>query len=190
MWEKASEYPLFGILRDRDSYHFTCVSRGTSIDCMDENKSLIDLNPFINILKLVERAGDETEKLVNHQIGTLIGKGLKEFDALRNPEVNDFRWKIRIICDEVVGVRTKEPWGKQVQYHYPCRIAKDPGTPDYIHNKISKDGLFFGVQFETSTKIQSIMHCKYFFLMLVSLSNCKNFFEYNLIHFQLNFYCL
>ncbi|RXG68848.1 Phosphatidylinositol 4,5-bisphosphate 3-kinase catalytic subunit delta isoform [Armadillidium vulgare] len=107
VWEKASEYPLFGLLHDQNSYHFQCIQvTAENQELMDENQCLHEINLFINILKVVERIGNEEEKLINNQIGNLIGKvsssGFKEFDALKNPEVNDFRWKMRNECDEVV----------------------------------------------------------------------------------------
>lgn len=39
---------------------------------------------------------------------------LQKFDALKNPEVNEFRWKMKAVCDEVVASRNKLTWTEQV----------------------------------------------------------------------------
>lgn len=49
------------------------------MELMDEKKCLQEINPFLFILKVVERKGNETEKLLNIQIGQLIGKGIVVF---------------------------------------------------------------------------------------------------------------
>lgn len=40
---------------------------------------------------------------------------LQKFDALKNPEVNEFRWKMKAVCDEVVSTRNKLTWTEQVR---------------------------------------------------------------------------
>lgn len=80
LWDRASEYPLFGTLHDLSSYHFACISQqAETVELMDEKKCLQEINPFLFILKVVERKGNETEKLLNIQIGQLIGKGIIVF---------------------------------------------------------------------------------------------------------------
>ncbi|CAL4097544.1 unnamed protein product, partial [Meganyctiphanes norvegica] len=156
LWEKASEYPLFGTLHDLSTYHFACISqRAETVELMDESKCLQEIGPFLYILKVVERKGNETEKLLNSQIGQLIGKDLQKFDALKNPEVNDFRWKMKVICDCVVTDRKKQSWSEQVQYQYPARIAAHPELPQYICNRLQDGQLFISVQFDTSMRVQS-----------------------------------
>lgn len=76
LWERAREFPLFGTLHDPSSYHFACISHQTGPqELMDETKCLQDITPFMWILKVVERKGNESEKRLNLQIGQLIGKG-------------------------------------------------------------------------------------------------------------------
>ena len=76
LWDRASEFPLFGTLHDLSSYHFACISpQSETLELMDETKCLQDISPFMFILKVVERKGNETEKRLNLQIGQLIGKG-------------------------------------------------------------------------------------------------------------------
>ena len=49
--------------------------------------------------------GNESEKILNKDISYLINKNLSDFDALKNPEVNEFRWKMKALCDEEVKKR-------------------------------------------------------------------------------------
>ncbi|KAB7495626.1 hypothetical protein Anas_10533, partial [Armadillidium nasatum] len=114
---------------------------------MDENQCLHEINLFINILKVVERIG------------------LKEFDALKNPEVNDFRWKMRNECDEVVRDRNKQSWESQVLYLHPCHLAPTPELPQYVLSKMSNGQIYFSVRFtkdynssqsESISKVESI----------------------------------
>ncbi|XP_042215110.1 phosphatidylinositol 4,5-bisphosphate 3-kinase catalytic subunit delta isoform-like isoform X2 [Homarus americanus] len=155
LWERASEFPLFGTLHDLSSYHFACIShRAETVELMDESKCLQEINPFMWMLKVVERKGNETEKMLNLQIGQLIGKELQKFDALKNPEVNEFRWKMKAVCDEVVSARNKLTWSEQVQYQYPARIATKLELPKYITDRLHDDQLLLSVQFDTSMEVQ------------------------------------
>ncbi|XP_076049000.1 phosphatidylinositol 4,5-bisphosphate 3-kinase catalytic subunit delta isoform-like [Oratosquilla oratoria] len=156
LWDKASEYPLFGILHDAASYHFACLGQhAETLELMDETKCYQEINPFNHILKVIERKGHETERHLNSQIGLLIGKGLHEFDALKNPEVNEFRWRMKLLVDEEVAQRNKLSWEKQVQYQYPSRIAKSPELPNFLHDRLFEDTLYISVQFDTVLKVQS-----------------------------------
>lgn len=38
-------------------------------------------------------------------LGKLIGKNLNEFEELRNCEVNDFRWKMRVFANKIAQDR-------------------------------------------------------------------------------------
>lgn len=40
---------------------------------------------------------------------------LQKFDALKNPEVNEFRGKMKALCDEVVESRNKLNWAGRVR---------------------------------------------------------------------------
>lgn len=78
---------------------------------------------------------------MDSQIGVLIGKGLHEFAALKNSEVNDFRWKMRLLGDEIALSRQKMQWEEKVHYQYPSRLAPIPSIPKNIESRL-KDGNF------------------------------------------------
>lgn len=76
MFLNAQEMPLFGALYDIHTYTFTCVNLTTAEqDEIDDNRRLIDVKPFLQILRLVERKGDMASKQLSAKIGMLIGKG-------------------------------------------------------------------------------------------------------------------
>uniref|UniRef100_A0A0P4WF28 Phosphatidylinositol-4,5-bisphosphate 3-kinase n=2 Tax=Scylla olivacea TaxID=85551 RepID=A0A0P4WF28_SCYOL len=157
LWERARELPLFGMLHDLNSYHFVCINpQSETLELMDETKCLQDINlfPYMFILKVVERKGNETEKRLNLEIGQLIGKDLQKFDALKNPEVNEFRGKMKALCDEVVASRNKLTWYERVQYQYPARIATNPQLASYITDRLQEDQLLLSVQFDPSMEGQ------------------------------------
>ncbi|MPC56836.1 Phosphatidylinositol 4,5-bisphosphate 3-kinase catalytic subunit delta isoform [Portunus trituberculatus] len=145
------------MLHDLNSYHFVCINpQSENLELMDERKCLQDINlfPYMFIFKVVERKGNETEKCLNLEIGQLIGKDLQKFDALKNPEVNEFRGKMKALCDEVVASRNKLTWYERVQYQYPARIATNPQLASYITDRLQEDQLLLSVQFDPSMEGQ------------------------------------
>ena len=53
---------------------------------MNESYCYSELDLFVPILKLVERQGNQGEKLLNAEISNLIGRRLHDFDVM-GPEV-------------------------------------------------------------------------------------------------------
>lgn len=53
---------------------------------MNESNTLEELDLFIPMLKLMERQGNQDEKLLNAEISNLIGRRLHDFDIM-GPEV-------------------------------------------------------------------------------------------------------
>ena len=53
---------------------------------MNESKCYGELDLYVPILKLVERQGNQGEKLLNAEISNLIGRRLHDFDVM-GPEV-------------------------------------------------------------------------------------------------------
>lgn len=49
--------------------------------------------------------------------------GLQEFDELDSAEVNDFRFKMRKLGDDIVQRRMKMTWLEKLYYQFPPRIA-------------------------------------------------------------------
>ena len=81
---------MYGALRDPKSYSFSYIDKdlGAQKEVDDEEIRLCDAQPFGGLLKLVEHKADMAALELDEQIGRLIGKPLKDFEALRNPEVS------------------------------------------------------------------------------------------------------
>jgi phosphatidylinositol-4,5-bisphosphate 3-kinase len=67
--------------------------------------------------------------------------GLHEFDSLKNPEVNDFRWKMRLLGDEIARERQNKSWLEKLYYQFPPRLAATPVLSPLISSRL-RDGHF------------------------------------------------
>lgn len=109
----------------------------------DESRRLCDIRPTGAILVITECRGEKADDTINMSIGHLIGKrmkisrvnyfprdiyipfsGLQEFDALNSSEINDFRFKMRRMGDELAQQRQKQTWVDQLNYQFPPRISR------------------------------------------------------------------
>lgn len=102
------------------------------------------------MLKVIEREGIKSDRNLDSQIGLLIGKGLHEFAALKNSEVNDFRWKMRLLGDDVALARQKNCWLEKVHYQFPSRIAPSSVIPKNIENRLKDGNIVLVTKFEKS----------------------------------------
>uniref|UniRef100_UPI0040388D0E phosphatidylinositol 4,5-bisphosphate 3-kinase catalytic subunit delta isoform-like isoform X2 n=1 Tax=Callospermophilus lateralis TaxID=76772 RepID=UPI0040388D0E len=152
LWHQAQNEPLFHMLSDPEAYVFTCVNQtAEQQELEDEQQRLCDVRPFLPMLRLVTREGDCMEKLINSQISLLIGKGLHEFDCLQDPEVNDFRTKMRQFSEEAAAHRQQLGWAAWLQYSFPLQL--EPSTRswrDSNTSQISNSDLLVNVKFEGS----------------------------------------
>ena len=103
----SEQVPLRGCLNpDANAYYLSYVSQqGAKEEVLDENKTLRELNPFLNILKLNLRTKDRANYMFKRQIGQLIGLDLKQFDKMMSTEVNDFRWRMKVFANQLAQER-------------------------------------------------------------------------------------
>lgn len=152
LWHRAQYEPLFHMLSDPEAYVFTCVNQtAEQQELEDEQRRLCDVQPFLPVLRLVAREGDRVKKLINSQISLLIGKGLHEFDSLRDPEVNDFRTKMRQFCEEAAARRQQLGWEAWLQYSFPLQLepsARSWGAGNT--SRVPNRALLVNVKFEGS----------------------------------------
>ncbi|XP_063001290.1 phosphatidylinositol 4,5-bisphosphate 3-kinase catalytic subunit delta isoform [Elgaria multicarinata webbii] len=151
VWHHAQYEPLFQMLSDPESYVFTCINQtAEQQELEDEQRRLCDIQPFLPVLRLVAREGDRAKKLINSQISLLIGKGLHEFDSLKDPEVNDFRAKMHQFCEERASRRQQLSWKAWMEYSFPVQLEP-------LANGLGKSGplevpnknIFVNVKFES-----------------------------------------
>ncbi|XP_020012445.1 phosphatidylinositol 4,5-bisphosphate 3-kinase catalytic subunit delta isoform isoform X1 [Castor canadensis] len=151
LWHRAQYEPLFHMLSDPEAYVFTCVNQtAEQQELEDEQRRLCDVQPFLPMLRLVAREGDRVKKLINSQISLLIGKGLHEFDSLRDPEVNDFRAKMRQFCEEAAARRQQLGWEAWLQYSFPLQLEPSARSWGAGTLRIPNRALLVNVKFEGS----------------------------------------
>uniref|UniRef100_A0A8B9MFF8 Phosphatidylinositol 4,5-bisphosphate 3-kinase catalytic subunit beta isoform n=1 Tax=Accipiter nisus TaxID=211598 RepID=A0A8B9MFF8_9AVES len=153
LWKQAHAYPLFHLLMEIDSYMFSCVNQ-TAVheELEDETRRLCDVRPFLPVLKLVTRNCDPGEKL-DSKIGVLIGKGLHEFDALQDPEVNDFRAKMRRISEEKIQSLVGLSWRDWLKHTYPPE--QEPVIPESFQDKLYSGNIVVAVHFDNCQDVFS-----------------------------------
>uniref|UniRef100_A0A3B5L8I9 phosphatidylinositol-4,5-bisphosphate 3-kinase n=1 Tax=Xiphophorus couchianus TaxID=32473 RepID=A0A3B5L8I9_9TELE len=152
VWKNASREAMFCGLRDPDLYVFTCINQTAEREELEEeSRRISDVRPFMCVLRLVAREGDRGEKLTNTQISLLIGKGLHEFEAQKNHEVDEFRTKMRTFCEEKSLDRQNLPWQRWMEYSFPCELepCSSPAAGGSSKSKHGKK-LFVNVKFESS----------------------------------------
>uniref|UniRef100_A0AAX7V180 phosphatidylinositol-4,5-bisphosphate 3-kinase n=1 Tax=Astatotilapia calliptera TaxID=8154 RepID=A0AAX7V180_ASTCA len=133
VWKNARSEALFCGLGDPDGYVFTCINETAEREELEEeSRRISDVRPFMCVLRLVAREGDRVEKLTNAQISLLIGKGLHEFEAQKNDEVNEFRTKMRAFCEEKAQDRQSLPWQKWMEYSFPCELEPCCSLPSSV----------------------------------------------------------
>lgn len=87
--------------------------------------------------------------------------GLHEFQALKNSEINDFRWKMKNLGDEVARTRVNKSWLERLYYQFPPRLA-DPGIelPQNVTSRL-RDGSFVLVTRLNSEQNEVSLHSVY-----------------------------
>uniref|UniRef100_A0A3P8U627 phosphatidylinositol-4,5-bisphosphate 3-kinase n=1 Tax=Amphiprion percula TaxID=161767 RepID=A0A3P8U627_AMPPE len=151
VWKNARSEALYSALGDPDGYVFTCINQTAEREELEEeSRRLSDVRPFMCVLKLVAREGDRVEKLTNTQISQLIGKGLHEFEAQKNHEVNEFRTKMRTFCEEKAQERESLPWQQWMEFSFPCELEPCCAPPESssVKPKNSKK-IFIQIKFES-----------------------------------------
>uniref|UniRef100_A0A6P7GNJ1 Phosphatidylinositol 4,5-bisphosphate 3-kinase catalytic subunit delta isoform-like n=1 Tax=Diabrotica virgifera virgifera TaxID=50390 RepID=A0A6P7GNJ1_DIAVI len=126
LWEEAAKFPLFGKLHDMSGYIFTYINSMAEREKLnDESRRLCDIRPTGSILIVSECGGEKSDDTLNISIGHLIGKRLQEFDSLNSSEINDFRFKMRRMGDELAQHRAKQTWVDRLKYQFPPRLLYD-----------------------------------------------------------------
>ncbi|MEE6500700.1 hypothetical protein FKM82_003893 [Ascaphus truei] len=153
LWMHAQNYPLFHLLLEIDSYMFECVNQ-TAVheELEDETRRLCDVRPFLPVLKLVTRSCDPAEKL-DSKIGVLIGKGLHEFDSLKDNEVKEFRSKMRKISEEKIQSLLGLSWIQWLKCTFPPEL--EPSLPENIQDKLYGGNLVVAVHFDSCQDVFS-----------------------------------
>uniref|UniRef100_A0A674PRR9 phosphatidylinositol-4,5-bisphosphate 3-kinase n=1 Tax=Takifugu rubripes TaxID=31033 RepID=A0A674PRR9_TAKRU len=151
VWKNAQSEALYAALGDPDSYVFTCINQTAEREELEEeSRRISDVRPFMCVLRLVARVGDRVEKLTNTQISQLTGKGLHEFEAQKNHEVDEFRAKMRTFCEEKAQERQVLPWLQWMECNFPCELEPCSSPVECGGVKSKNTKIFINVKFEAS----------------------------------------
>ncbi|KAK3099471.1 hypothetical protein FSP39_004986 [Pinctada imbricata] len=78
LWKEAEKYPLFPLLKKRDSYTFTYVNKqGEKDEIIEEDMTLNDFPMAARFLKLVPKQTDDRKFTLERQTNALIGMKCK-----------------------------------------------------------------------------------------------------------------
>lgn len=148
LFEEATKFPMHWTLQDASSYVFSCInSMAATEELLDESKRLCDVKPFEAVLRLIEKKGNKSEKMLNAHISHLIGKALHEFDTLKNPEVNYFRWKMKTLTDDIHRSCQNKDWLERLCCQYPPRIDTSSLTQS-LNSKLQGGNFFLFIKFQ------------------------------------------
>lgn len=76
--------------------------------------------------------------------------GLHEFEVQKNHEVNEFRTKMRVFCEEKAQERQRLPWHQWMEYSFPCDL--EPCCSPQCGSSRSKNTkkILINIKFEAS----------------------------------------
>lgn len=138
LWTQAKALPLFSNLRQQGWYTLVFVNKkAEQEECLDETLFLSEIKMYKPLFKLVEKKGNQEEKILSSRIGWLIGKQLKDFEMLRDPEVNDFRVSMIEKCEQAIQWRNGASWEEKVMYCYPPDIESSTEVPTIVQDRLS-----------------------------------------------------
>ncbi len=76
VWKQARNFPFYTELLDINYYVFQCINQNAEQEeLLDEKRRLCDVQPFSPDLKVVLKADDVEDKILNGNISHLIDKG-------------------------------------------------------------------------------------------------------------------
>ncbi|XP_072040805.1 phosphatidylinositol 4,5-bisphosphate 3-kinase catalytic subunit beta isoform-like isoform X2 [Amphiura filiformis] len=148
VWKQAKTFPFFNQLLDINYYVFQCINQNAEQEeLLDEKRRLCDVQPFSPDLKVVLKADDVEDKVLNGNISHLIDKGLHEFDMMHNEEVNDYRMKMQHESDSIHRKRSKWDWEKKACFLFPPHIESSLATGTLKRQLHAKKSIPVSVKF-------------------------------------------
>ncbi|XP_043925972.1 phosphatidylinositol 4,5-bisphosphate 3-kinase catalytic subunit beta isoform isoform X2 [Protopterus annectens] len=153
LWKEAAMYPLYFLLEEIDAYMFECVNQTAGRqELEDESQRLCDIRLFLPVLRLVIRNSNKAEKL-DAKISLLIGKGLHEFAGMKDPEVQEFRNKMRTLSEEKMRALLNLSWMEWLMQTYPPEL--EPAVPENYQDKLYGGNIVVAVHFDSCMDVFS-----------------------------------
>lgn len=142
-------------LTDKSAYTFSAItnfgSKAINQEITDEKRRLCDVQPYFCLLQVVEKKKTTDNQLDKH-ITELIGKPVQDFQLLNNPEVNDFRYKIGVLTEQIATERTRMTLSQKLTYQFPPRLADSRHAPDNTLEYIRNHEILLMARYEGDTE--------------------------------------
>lgn len=139
LWSEARKYPLYHKLLEAESYIFVAITQDAEREeFYDETRRLCDLRLFQPILKIMEPVGNREEKMLNYEIGMLIGMPVNELNESKDLEVITFRRNILKVCKDFVDQRDGGGAHMRALYAYSPEIESSSKLPPHLYEKLRK----------------------------------------------------
>ncbi|XP_072040803.1 phosphatidylinositol 4,5-bisphosphate 3-kinase catalytic subunit beta isoform-like isoform X2 [Amphiura filiformis] len=156
LWKEAKSFPLFNQLLNINFYIFQCINQSAEQEeLLDENRRLCDVKPFSPDLRVVRKAGDVEDKVLNSKIGLLINKSLHDFDVMKNNEVDDFRLSMRLTSTQLQRDRNQKDWNGKAMYLFPPVLEPKVDLPG--PNNIERKPIYFNMRFTHDLQKVSVL---------------------------------
>ncbi|XP_041377444.1 LOW QUALITY PROTEIN: phosphatidylinositol 4,5-bisphosphate 3-kinase catalytic subunit alpha isoform-like [Gigantopelta aegis] len=140
LWLEAKKYPLYSRLLGPESYIFVAITQDAEREeFYDETRRLCDLRLFQATLKVMEPKGNRQEKMLNYEIGMLIGIPVNELHETKDLEVITFRRNILRVCKESIEIREQNGAKSRALYAFPPDISSD-ALPPHLAEKMNRFG--------------------------------------------------
>ncbi|KAK7093438.1 phosphatidylinositol 4,5-bisphosphate 3-kinase catalytic subunit alpha isoform-like [Littorina saxatilis] len=139
LWTEAKKYPLHWKLSEAGSYIFVGITQDAEREeFYDESRRLCDLRLFQPILKIMEPLGNREEKMLNYEIGMLIGMPVNEFNENKDLEVITFRRNILKACKDTVDLRDTGGDHMRAMYAYTPELDAAKELPTHLMDSLKK----------------------------------------------------
>ncbi|XP_053678088.1 phosphatidylinositol 4,5-bisphosphate 3-kinase catalytic subunit delta isoform [Anopheles nili] len=162
VWEEAERYPLYCHLGDKNNYCFSALSSGrsnSSTTYEDEQIRVGDVQPAFGVLRFVEKSNVSKNSMLMSSISELLDRKLSV--TLVSPEVNDFRARMSVLCEEIGSRRANMTFMERLAYQYPVKLADGGLVPDQIARKVANgEGSFRLIAISTDMQVTVKVPCR------------------------------
>lgn len=143
--------PLGYLIKDACDYLVYGISHYTIEPYTDETKRLFEVQPYFGLLSLGERTDTTTfssDYELTKMVTDIIGKSFDHQNTQGTPEVDHFRTKVALICDNIKIERSKYSWQQRLLYEHPLRLANSTTMPELIRQRHPSSAFLIAVKNE------------------------------------------
>ncbi|KAL7729993.1 hypothetical protein ACLKA6_009290 [Drosophila palustris] len=138
MVAQAKNQPLGYVIKDPCDYLVYGISHYNIEPYTDETKRLNEVQPYFGLLSLGERTDTSSfssDYELTKMVSDIIGKSFDHQSTQGTPEVDHFRRKVTLICDNIKLERSNYTWQQRLLYEHPLRLANSTSMPELIRQR-------------------------------------------------------